>query len=84
MIGPQVKEMTAIKCHDESRKMSLLLVLERDLKKYSWLPFPHLPTLKCTHSLYRSLWPIAILKEIPLTRAHKHILAYIKTARGHK
>lgn len=30
--GPQVKEITVIKCHDENRKMSFLLALQRDLK----------------------------------------------------
>lgn len=49
--GPQVKEITVIKCHDENRKMSFLLVLQRDLKCNSCLRCTHLPTHTHSHKV---------------------------------
>ncbi len=48
--GPQVKEITVIKCHDENRKMSFLLVLQRDLKFNSCLRCAHVPRPTRTHT----------------------------------
>lgn len=41
--GPSGREMTVIKCHDENRKMPLLIMLKRDLKCNSCLLCMYLP-----------------------------------------
>lgn len=73
--GPQVKEITVIKCHDENRKMSFLLVLQRDLIFNACLHCAHLPRSPPIHPApthvhsythtHSSVWPISILKKNP-------------------